>query len=343
MGPTLVRVERELLIIPRFSPKKHVVLLLSHVHPSVGPSHAFPPWNIRQGDVMTDPSLCTEVFEGVGTPAELERLRAGGGENLYLQHALYLIGGVATGNVILYDWYSLAQKEEEYDRLKSEVAATMEKSKQLRSACLKREPTLRCTNGWRSGPLLQATNSLEKKEATAVAAMEEAIVGCNTAVKALEEANLGRTNAVKALEEANLVYSKLEENACKDLQAHDVTLANVNRRLVEVEAWAAKAEEERDDVVSMNANFVADHTWMRASGVVHVANAILDALENTNAVARAREGGFKVGYIECLTHVNVVSTKKFTDERCALCTVDTEAAMKATIDAYDALVVPTLA
>ncbi|MFS7969685.1 hypothetical protein Hanom_Chr09g00812081 [Helianthus anomalus] len=44
------------------------------------------------------------------------------------------------------------------------------------------------------------------------------------------------------------------------------------------------------------------------------ANAILDALENTNVVAkvvaRAREAGYKGGYTECLTHVNVVSAKE---------------------------------
>ncbi|MFS7993355.1 hypothetical protein Hanom_Chr12g01093081 [Helianthus anomalus] len=58
---------------------------------------------------------------------------------------------------------------------------------------------------------------------------------------------------------------------------------------------------------------------------IKIANTILDAPENTDAVAevvgRAREAGYKVGYTECLAHVNAVSVKKFTDERCALCGV----------------------
>ncbi|KAJ0611553.1 hypothetical protein HanRHA438_Chr01g0021421 [Helianthus annuus] len=74
--------------------------------------------------------------------------------------------------------------------------------------------------------------------------MEEAVVGLTIAVKALEEANLGHTNVIKALEEANLANAKLEKNARKDLQAHDADLADVNRRVVEVEAHVLKAEEE---------------------------------------------------------------------------------------------------
>ncbi|MFS7930490.1 hypothetical protein Hanom_Chr04g00344941 [Helianthus anomalus] len=68
---------------------------------------------------MTDPSLCREFLKGSFTTAEVERLRVSGCENLYLQHALYLVGAAATGNVILRDWYSLAQNEEEYNHFKT--------------------------------------------------------------------------------------------------------------------------------------------------------------------------------------------------------------------------------
>ncbi|KAF5813285.1 hypothetical protein HanXRQr2_Chr03g0096491 [Helianthus annuus] len=179
--------------------------------------------------------------------------------------------------------------------------------------------------------------------------MEEAIAGRNTTAKALEEADLSRTNAVKALEEANLALAKLERT--QGPVARDATLADVNRCLVEAEARASKAEEERgqafstlDEAISMNANLTHDRAWIPKFGV---ANAILHALETTNAVAdvveRARDAGYMAGYTECLTHVNVVSEKKFTDEQCSLRAVDTEAVMKAAIDAYVALVVPALA
>ncbi|KAJ0550923.1 hypothetical protein HanHA300_Chr07g0251391 [Helianthus annuus] len=56
-----------------------------------------------------------------------------------------------------------------------------------------------------------------------------------------------------------------------------------------------------DDAVSMNANLTADRAWMREFGVVHVANAILDAPEKTNAVADvvARARGTRYNSCEC--------------------------------------------
>ncbi|MFS7951589.1 hypothetical protein Hanom_Chr07g00596941 [Helianthus anomalus] len=78
-------------------------------------------------DVMTDPSFCREVLKGVATPTELARLKAGGRDTLYQQHALHLIGGSLTRNLILHDRYSLACKEEECERLKSEASAAMQK------------------------------------------------------------------------------------------------------------------------------------------------------------------------------------------------------------------------
>ncbi|MFS7939285.1 hypothetical protein Hanom_Chr05g00449941 [Helianthus anomalus] len=68
---------------------------------------------------MTDPSLCRELLKCAFTPAEVDLLRASGGENLYLQLTIHLVGVVATCNVILHNWYSLAQKEEEYQCFKT--------------------------------------------------------------------------------------------------------------------------------------------------------------------------------------------------------------------------------
>ncbi|MFS8001893.1 hypothetical protein Hanom_Chr13g01195661 [Helianthus anomalus] len=86
---------------------------------------------------------------------------------------------------------------------------------------------------------------------------------------------------------------------------------------------------------------------MRDFGVANVASAILDAPENTDAVAKvvecSREAWYKASYTEYLTHVNALSAKKFTDDRCALRGVDTEATLKPAAEAYDGLIVPTLA
>ncbi|KAM0055333.1 hypothetical protein Hdeb2414_s0006g00204901 [Helianthus debilis subsp. tardiflorus] len=57
---------------------------------------------------------------------------------------------------------------------------------------------------------------------------------------------------------------------------------------------------------------------MRQFGIGHIMEAILDALENTAAVAnvneRARQAGFKAGYNQCLNNVNPFFASKFTDE-----------------------------
>ncbi|KAJ0770622.1 hypothetical protein HanPI659440_Chr07g0259751 [Helianthus annuus] len=86
---------------------------------------------------------------------------------------------------------------------------------------------------------------------------------------------------------------------------------------------------------------------MRDYSAIYIANAILDAPETTFAVAavvaRARDAGYRAGYTECLTHVNAVSEKIFTDDQCPLREVEAKVELKATTDAYDALVVPALA
>ncbi|KAJ0592353.1 hypothetical protein HanHA300_Chr03g0084061 [Helianthus annuus] len=120
-------------------------------------------------------------------------------------------------------------------------------------------------------------------------------------------------------------------------------LEDVNRHLGEAEAGVRQVGEERDGLATLNVQLVDNRAWMRQFGVVHIVNAILEARENTAVVAnvnkRAREAGFKAGYNQCLNDVNALSTKQFTDERCALRGVDTEAAYSATIDAYNGLTV----
>ncbi|KAJ0805672.1 hypothetical protein HanPI659440_Chr02g0080941 [Helianthus annuus] len=79
---------------------------------------------------------------------------------------------------------------------------------------------------------------------------------------------------------------------------------------------------------------------------LQIVEAILDALENTAAVAdvneRARQAGFKVGYYQCLNDVNLFFSSKITDERCALHGVDTKAAFDVVVDAYNSLTIPVV-
>ncbi|MFS7951590.1 hypothetical protein Hanom_Chr07g00596951 [Helianthus anomalus] len=99
--------------------------------------------------------------------------------------------------------------------------------------------------------------------------MKDAEACREAVVKALEEANVSRARIAKTIEEAKTAYATLEEDSRKELQAREVILAYGNRRLMEVEAQAAKAEEGRDDMATANANLVTDRTWMRNFSVVH--------------------------------------------------------------------------
>ncbi|KAJ0463643.1 hypothetical protein HanHA300_Chr14g0518001 [Helianthus annuus] len=139
------------------------------------------------------------------------------------------------------------------------------------------------------------------------------------------------------------------ESARKDLQAKDVALSEVNRRLIEAEGWAyaksprtTRVEEDRQQVLTQHAEAVAQD-----DDDAKIVNVILDAPEVSVAIkvvrAKARDGGKRVGYIECLTQVNAVSERKFTDEQCPVREVDTEGKLKAASEAYDNLVVPTIA
>ncbi|MFS7905449.1 hypothetical protein Hanom_Chr01g00047841 [Helianthus anomalus] len=137
------------------------------------------------------------------------------------------------------------------------------------------------------------------------------------------------------------IIEDLKEEARKEVEARETILGDVNRHLEEAKMRAHQVAEESDGLATMNAQLVADRTWIRDFDVANVVNAILDAPENTHATAKvvecAREAGFKAGYTECLTHVNALSAKKFTDERCALRGVDIEAAFRAVTEAYDGL------
>ncbi|MFS7999222.1 hypothetical protein Hanom_Chr12g01163501 [Helianthus anomalus] len=157
------------------------------------------------------------------------------------------------------------------------------------------------------------------------------------------------------MEEANLARKRTEESARKDLQAKDVALAKVNQRLVGAEvredaegARAAKAEEDYqrvlaqhttssvqlEDEKALNADLDTDRQWMHDYEV-----------DDAVVVLRAKvhDGGYKAAYTECLTHVNAMSKKKFTDEQCRAREIDTKGELKAASDAYNTLIVPILA
>ncbi|KAM0031365.1 hypothetical protein Hdeb2414_s0017g00507961 [Helianthus debilis subsp. tardiflorus] len=86
---------------------------------------------------------------------------------------------------------------------------------------------------------------------------------------------------------------------------------------------------------------------MRDYGVVYIANAILSTPVVDAAVAtlraKALDARYKASCIECLTHVNAVSDKKFTDEQCRTRDIDTKGELKAAFQVYNMLCLHILA
>ncbi|KAJ0668984.1 hypothetical protein HanPI659440_Chr17g0695871 [Helianthus annuus] len=123
-----------------------------------------------------------------------------------------------------------------------------------------------------------ANATLAKEKAAAKAAAKEAETRRVAAVTELVDANVGRSRLIKTIED-------LKEEARKEVQARETILGDVNWRLEEAETRARQGAEERDGLETMNAQLVDDRASMRDFSVANVANAILDAPENTTTVA----------------------------------------------------------
>ncbi|KAJ0827194.1 hypothetical protein HanRHA438_Chr17g0822881 [Helianthus annuus] len=85
---------------------------------------------------------------------------------------------------------------------------------------------------------------------------------------------------------------------------------------------------------------------MRDHGIEHIVRAILDAPGNAGGVdqirLRARDAGFKAGYNRCISHINVLSRGRYTDERSEFHGVDTEGLLAAALAAYNDMSISAL-
>ncbi|KAJ0438541.1 hypothetical protein HanHA300_Chr16g0615221 [Helianthus annuus] len=178
---------------------------------------------------------------------------------------------------------------------------------------------------------LKAANAaLVKEKAAAEAAAKEAKEAEARGAKALEAADADRNNLNKVIEDLKA-----------EVQNRVTIIEEVTAHAAEAEALAREAAEARDSPISSLDQVKADRDWMRYHGIGHIVGTILDAPENAAGVnehkEHAREAGFKVGYHECLNHVNPFYQSKFTDERSGFHNVDTEGRYVAAINAYNSL------
>ncbi|KAJ0438600.1 hypothetical protein HanHA300_Chr16g0615871 [Helianthus annuus] len=217
-----------------------------------------------------------------------------------------LVGGSIIANAILEDYTSMALREEEETIQRREKAEALMKNAQAAEERLEKQKaefeTLKKTEEWvESSGLKQAVNTTLVKEKTAAEADAKEAEARSAA--ALKEAEVRVAATVKELKDANADRSKLSKvvegspGGSEDSRDDpwDVTL-----RATETEARARQAEEDRDGLATSIAQLTSDRAWMRQFGIGHIVEAILDAPENTAAVAdvneRVCQAGFKAGY-----------------------------------------------
>ncbi|KAJ0887147.1 hypothetical protein HanRHA438_Chr09g0387441 [Helianthus annuus] len=178
-------------------------------------------------------------------------------------------------------------------------------------------------------------------KADALKALEEAKEAGARVAKALEEAEERESRASKALEEANAERIRLDKVVVSlqaEVQAREVAVTDLTVRVSVAEKRADAAAEAKDALVSSFNQLEADREWLRAHGIAHIVEAIMNAPETAAGLDlvrdRARDAGFKAGYNRCIGDINVLSVGGYTDKRSGFHGVDTEGRLNATVASF---------
>ncbi|KAL9998958.1 hypothetical protein Hdeb2414_s0011g00365961 [Helianthus debilis subsp. tardiflorus] len=131
-----------------------------------GLDYHHPPWNVMQGDdISNDPSACSEILGGLGTPFETLWARGLPLENRINQLSSMLVGSAIMANAIMEDYKVLARGEEETTRLRAKaeamVKAAREGAEQLKKDRAAFEK-LKQTETWAATAGLKQVRSLAK-------------------------------------------------------------------------------------------------------------------------------------------------------------------------------------
>ncbi|KAJ0623224.1 hypothetical protein HanIR_Chr01g0029441 [Helianthus annuus] len=183
---------------------------------------------------MTNPSLCREALRGFRPLAEVARLKAGGRETLCHQLALHLVSGSLVVNAILNDWSSLARREEEFVRLKEEVAAAMKNMQAAEERLAKQKADFKAykrTKQWAAAAGHQQVRSLTNLLAEERKLWKEACARENEKFYRLRQKinNLKVANATFAKEKAASEATMKEAEARREAMVKELADANVGR------------------------------------------------------------------------------------------------------------------
>ncbi|KAF5820821.1 hypothetical protein HanXRQr2_Chr01g0006581 [Helianthus annuus] len=227
------------------------------------------------------------------------------------------------------DYNTLARREEETIRLWAQAEA-MVKAAQEGTEHLEWEKAafkkLKQTERWAASAGLEQVRTLAKLLSDERKLWKESCARENEKFFRVRQ----ELNNLKATNAALVKEKVIAEAAVKVAETRGATALN------EAEAHAAKVLADADaDRTKLNKAEVES----RVTILEEIVETILDAPENTTAIAetneRARQAGFKARYNKCLSDVNPFCTKKFTDERSGFHGVDTEGAYDATVDACE--------
>ncbi|MFS7970094.1 hypothetical protein Hanom_Chr09g00816941 [Helianthus anomalus] len=130
-----------------------------------------------------------------------------------------------------------------------------------------------------------------------------------------------------------------------DLEAEKVKAATAEEARAVSTAALNVAQNNYSEAQGIVDTLVSEAEWMRARGVVLVANSILNAGELDRAVAAltdaARAVGNRGGYLECAQHVEEIFGQEFDVSHCSV-TEQANAALTRAESAYDNLTLPVM-
>ncbi|KAM0038712.1 putative microtubule-associated protein 7 family [Helianthus debilis subsp. tardiflorus] len=351
------------------------------------------PWSLKQKDTFQEFGPAREWFLNSFPPAEVNRQRAKPHELLYRTFVLGEANARAANHQIVREWRTMVRERADWEVYRERMLkriAEFEKSK----AALEEEKAKfeadKKAEAWGREGLQKKLHSVEEQLAKEKAefkricaqdnerayAARQKIVDLETKVadltSKLEEAH--GEKAAKQQMEVELFQGRVQlSNKDKDLQAKDVEIAELKRRLneqidkcesleIDLEAEkvkAADAEEARAvstaalNVAQTNYSeaqgivdtLVSEAEWLRTRGVVLVANSILNAGELDRAVAAltdaARAVGHRGGYLECASHVEQMLGQEFDISHCSV-TEHADAALASAENSYDSLSLPIM-
>ncbi|MFS8030833.1 hypothetical protein Hanom_Chr17g01538751 [Helianthus anomalus] len=325
------------------------------------------PWSLKQKDTFVEFGAARDWYLNSFTPAEVNRQKAKPHEMLYRTYILGEANTRAANHQIVREWRTMVRERADWEVYRERMLKRVADFEKVKAAFDEEKAKFEAdkkAEEWGREGLQKKLHNVEEQLAKEKAEFKRICAQDNDRAYALRQkivdleakvadltSKVEEEKATKQQMEAELTETKVQlSNKDKDLQAKDVEIAELKRRLneqidkcesleIDLEAEkvkAADAEEARAvstaalNVAQTNYSeaqgivdtLVSEAEWMRTRGVVLVANSILNANELDRAVAAltdaARAVGHRGGYLECADHVEQMLGQEFDTSHCSV-------------------------